>query len=210
MQRTLPFAVTIWLTVAICLATAILVALPPTAVLAEMRGETYEAELFGGLYSPSPPELDSNVCYGLRFGYNVTENLQLLGELGFMDTSGRFETFHGEFGNITVTLDYRVVYIGLPLVLNFKAGERWNPSFFIGPGFGIVSFDARSSDERYRYEAEDVDGNSFTFQTGLGVRGSLNRHLFVRALGQMRYFAVRDRDKLDLEVTAAVGYTFGK
>lgn len=176
---------------------------------AEIRTDTYELELFGGWYSPSPPALDSNVCYGMRFGYNVTENLQLMGELGFMDTSGSFETFHGEFGDITVNLDYRTTYLALPLVLNFKTSERWSPSFFLGPGFAIVSFDARSSDDRYKYEANDLDGNSITFQTGLGIRGSLNRHLFLRLLGQMRLFTLRDRDKLDLEVTATIGYTFG-
>jgi len=176
---------------------------------AEIRDDTYELELFGGWYSPSPPALDSNVCYGVRFGYNVTENLQLMGELGFMDTSGSFETFHGEFGNITVNLDYRATYIGLPLVLNFKASERWSSSFFAGPGFAVVSYDALSSDARYKYEANDLDGNSFTLQSGLGMRGSLNHHLFVRLLGQMRLFTLRDQDKLDLELTAAVGYTFG-
>jgi len=194
----------------VVLASALTLCLTSSPAPGAVIGDTYEVEAYGGWYSPQPPVADSNVSYGVRLAYNVTENLALAGELGFLDTSGTFETYHGEFGIVNGTVDYRVTYFDFPLIFHFKADERWTPAFFVAAGFAVVSFDVQSSDERYQFKANDLDGNSFTMQMGLALRGELSRRWYAKFVGQTRLYTLRDEDKLDWEFTAGLGLTFGR
>ncbi len=170
---------------------------------------TYEIELFAGYYNPNPVVLDKNVSVGLRFGYNVTENLNIRGEMTYFDTGGNFATYHGEFGDITGTVDYSALTFEFPLSIYPYPNSKWITNFFLGPGFSFVSSEVKVSDERFPFESGDLEKSGFTILAGIGVRREFGKRFFANLVGRSRWHAARDQDRLDWEATLGLGITFG-
>jgi len=181
-----------------------------TSAKAAITPDSYEIEVYAGAYKPDPADLDNNVSYGLRIGYNFAEHMSIRGVLSRFDTDGKFTTFHGEFGQVTGTVNYRSTIIEFPLVIRPHPEKAWLMDLFFGPGFSFVSYSQQASDERFDYDSGKLEASGFTVLAGIGVQREFLGRLFLHLVGQSHWYAARERDRLDLEATLGLGLTLGR
>jgi hypothetical protein len=198
---------TVWLAGTIVV---LLTAAEWTSATAAVVPDSYEIEVYAGAYKPDPAVLDENVSYGVRIGYNFAEHVSIRGVLSSFDTEGTFTTYHGEFGQVNGTINYRSTILEFPLVIRPHPEKAWLMDLFFGPGFSFVSYDQLASDERFEYESGKLEGSGFTVVAGIGVQREFFGRLFLHLVGQSHWYAAREQDRLDLEATLGLGVMLGR
>jgi len=169
----------------------------------------YAGALFGDdvtdrVISGQRPKLDDDVTFGLRYGYNVTDNFGL--ELSAGHTPTSLTRVPG--GDI----DLDLTTIDLDAVWNFKTGTRFTPYVLAGVGYGFADLDRRIVGTVGAQPVSIADDDGFTLNAGVGAKYYATDRFVIRAEARYRYLdKVLDRfdDSLNtVETTLGVGYQF--
>jgi opacity protein-like surface antigen len=189
------------------------VALQAVPALAQEAGKqevsVYAGALFGDdltsqAISGRTPKLDDSFTYGLRYGYNFTDQLGI--ELALGESPSKVTNLTG--GDI----DLDLTTFDVDAVWNFHNGTRFTPYAFAGVGYAFADLDRAILGTVGTTPVSIKDDDGFTANAGLGVRYQATDHLFLKAEGRYRYLdKVLDRfdDSLNsVQTTLAVGYQF--
>jgi opacity protein-like surface antigen len=170
----------------------------------------YAGALFGDdvtdrRISGQQPKLDDDFTYGLRYGYNLTDQLGL--ELSVGQSPNSVKNVPG--GDI----DLDLTTFDVDAVWNFRNSTRLYPYVFAGVGYAIADLDHRiNGTVGLNQPVSITDDNGFTLNAGVGARYDATDHFFVRAEARYRYLdKVVDHfdDSLNtVETTLGVGYRF--
>ena len=182
-------------------------------VLAQEAGKqevsVYAGALFGDdvtdrAISGQKPKLDDAFTYGLRYGYNITDQLGF--ELSVGESPNSLKKVAG--GDIDLSL----TTFDVDAVWNFRNSTRLYPYVFAGVGYAIADLDHRINGTVGGQPVSITDDSGFTLNTGLGAKYDATDHLFLRAEARYRYLdKVVDRFDNSLntvETTLGVGYRF--
>jgi hypothetical protein len=175
-----------------------LLAIGTSAVtFAQVREGTVEISpfagyLFGGEFARGTTsvfdftvEADDDATYGLRFGYNVTENFQIEFQASRTDTEfvtdddELFDSNEQDFGDLTI--DYFMGYG------TFNFGHR-RAVPYITLGAGVARLDPDIPGTRARRDTR------FTGSLGIGLKAFVNPHFGFRFDGRGYATSLGDRD----------------
>lgn len=169
----------------------------------------YAGALFGDdltdrAISGRTPKLDDSFTYGLRYGYNVTDQLGL--ELSVGESPGTVKHLTG--GDV----DLDLTTFDVDAVWNFRNGSPITPYAFAGVGYAIADLDHRILGSVGTTPVAIDDDDGFTLNAGVGARYQATDHLFVRAEARYRYLDKVvdhfDHELNTFETTLGVGYQF--
>ena len=189
------------------------VAVQAVPALAQDAGKqevsVYAGALFGDdltsqAISGRTPKLDDSFTYGLRYGYNFTDQFAIEASLG--ESPSKVKNVAG--GDI----DLDLTTFDVDAVWNFRNGTRFTPYAFAGVGYAIADLDRDILGTVGVTPVSIKDDDGFTLNAGLGARYQATDHLFLKAEARYRYLdKVVDRfdDSLNtVETTLGVGYQF--
>jgi len=189
------------------------VAVQAVPALAQDAGKqevsVYAGALFGDdltsqAISGRTPKLDDSFTYGLRYGYNFTDQFAIEASLG--ESPSKVKNVAG--GDI----DLDLTTFDVDAVWNFRNGTRFTPYAFAGVGYAIADLDRNILGTVGVTPVSIKDDDGFTLNAGLGARYQATDHLFLKAEARYRYLdKVVDRfdDSLNtVETTLGVGYQF--
>jgi outer membrane beta-barrel protein len=189
------------------------VAVQAVPALAQDAGKqevsVYAGALFGDdltsqAISGRTPKLDDSFTYGLRYGYNFTDQFAIEASLG--ESPSKVKNVAG--GDI----DLDLTTFDVDAVWNFRNGTRFTPYAFAGVGYAIADLDRNILGTVGATPVSIKDDDGFTLNAGLGARYQATDHLFLKAEARYRYLdKVVDRfdDSLNtVETTLGVGYQF--
>jgi outer membrane beta-barrel protein len=171
--------------------------------------EAYAGALFGDdvtdvRLSGQQPKLDDDVTFGLRYGYNFTENWGIETSLGLSPTKVTNLT-GGDVDLDLWTLDVDAVY-------HFNPAGRFVPYVLAGAGYASADLDRDLTGTVNATPVAIRDDNGFTLNAGVGAKYFATDNLVFRLEGRYRYLdKVVDRfdDSLNtFETTLGVGYQF--
>ena len=169
----------------------------------------YAGALFGDdltdrAISGQKPKLDDALTYGLRYGYNLTDQLGV--ELSVGESPNSVTKVAG--GDI----DLDLTTFDVDAVWNFRNSTRLYPYVFAGVGYAIADLDHRINGPVGGQPVSITDDSGFTLNAGLGAKYQATDHLFLRAEARYRYLdKVVDRFDNSLntvETTLGVGWRF--
>ena len=169
----------------------------------------YAGALFGDdltdrAISGQKPKLDDALTYGLRYGYNLTDQLGV--ELSVGESPNSVTKVAG--GDI----DLDLTTFDVDAVWNFRNSTRLYPYVFAGVGYAIADLDHRINGTVGGQPVSITDDSGFTLNAGLGAKYQATDHLFLRAEARYRYLdKVVDRFDNSLntvETTLGVGWRF--
>jgi outer membrane beta-barrel protein len=189
------------------------VAVQAVPALAQEAGKqevsVYAGALFGDdltsqAISGRTPKLDDSFTYGLRYGYNFTDQFAIEASLG--ESPSKVKNVAG--GDI----DLDLTTFDVDAVWNFRNGTRFTPYAFAGVGYAIADLDRDILGTVGATPVSIKDDKGFTLNTGVGAKYQATDHLFLRAEARYRYLdKVVDRFDQSLntvETTLGVGYQF--
>jgi outer membrane beta-barrel protein len=154
--------------------------------------------------SGQQPKLDDKGTFGLRYGYNFTENWGIETSLGLSPTKVTNLT-GGDVDLDLWTLDVDAVY-------HFNPAGRFVPYVLAGAGYASADLDRDLTGTVNATPVAIRDDNGFTLNAGVGAKYFATDNLVFRLEGRYRYLdKVVDRfdDSLNtFETTLGVGYQF--
>jgi outer membrane beta-barrel protein len=171
--------------------------------------DAYAGELFGDdltdlRITGRKPKLDDDVTFGLRYGYNFTDNWGIEGSLGYSPNKVT-GLAGGDVDLDLTTLDIDGVY-------NFNLGNRFVPYVLAGAGYASANLDHDLLGTVNGNPVTIRDDDGFTLNAGVGAKYFATDHLLFRLEGRYRYLdKVVDRFDQSLntfETTFGVGYQF--
>ena len=169
----------------------------------------YAGALFGDdvtdrAISGQTPKLDDKFTYGLRYGYNITDQLGIEASLGESPNTVK-KVAGGDVDLDLTTFDVDAVW-------NFRNGTRFTPYAFAGVGYALADLDHRIFGTVGTTPVSITDDDGFTLNAGFGAKYQATDHLFLRGEARYRYLdKVVDRFDQSLntvETTLGVGYQF--
>lgn len=171
--------------------------------------DAYAGALFGDdvtdtRISGVEPELDDDVTFGLRYGYNLTDQWGLEASLGYSPN----KVTGLPSGNVDIdltTLDLSAVY-------NFNTGTRIVPYVLGGIGYAFADLDRPLQGTVNNQPVSLRDDDGFTLHAGIGAKFFATDHVLIRLEGRYRYLD-KVVDNFDhslntFETTLGVGYQF--
>ncbi len=182
----------------IALVLVILMVIPLTAQAAEEAGNFTISPFIGGMTFDGSQDLDTALLFGIRGGYNFTNNLVLEGMFEYIDS----ET--DEYRNTDLALEGRtrsvdVYRYGLDLLYQFMPEKRLIP--FLTIGAGGMTLNGPSN-------PDDLDETNFAVNFGGGLKYYLTERLALR--GDVRDVVRFASDTThNLEYTLGISYLFG-
>jgi outer membrane beta-barrel protein len=168
-------------------------------------GEAFGDELTDRMVSGRSPELDDDVTFGVRYGYNFTDAWGLELALGRTNTSvtklaGRDIDFDLTTFDVDGIYHFNSSESLVPYVLagiGYVDGDLDRPIIGTAPGVGLVRIN---------------DDNAFTFNAGVGAKWFVSDLVSLRLDLRYRYLdKVVDRldDSLNtFETTVGIGFKF--
>jgi outer membrane beta-barrel protein len=167
-------------------------------------GALFGDDLTSQAISGRTPKLDDSFTYGLRYGYNFTDQFALEASLG--ESPSKVKNVAG--GDI----DLDLTTFDVDAVWNFRNGTRFTPYAFAGVGYAVADLDRSILGTVGATPVSIKDDDGFTLNAGLGARYQATDRLFLKAEARYRYLdKVVDRfdDSLNtVETTLGVGYQF--
>ncbi len=181
---------------------------------AQASGDTHEVHIYAGQVfgddltdenvSGRTPELDDDVGYGLRYGYNFTEAWGLEVSAGYNPN-----TATGVRGGET---DVDLATLDVDAVWRFAPQARVGGYLLAGAGYGQASLDEPIRGTAGGNQVTIDEDSGFTLNAGIGARYSATESFLIRAEARYRYL---DQlvDNLEtsmntVETTLGVGWTF--
>lgn len=171
--------------------------------------EAYVGALFGDdltnrAISGRKPELDDDVAFGLRYGYNFTDNWGLDASLGFSPNKAT-RLAGGDVDLDLWTLDLDGVY-------HFNPGGRIVPYVLAGIGYATADLDRNLQGTINAQPVTIRDDDGFTLNAGVGAKFFATDQLLFRLEGRYRYLDKVvdhfDHSLNTFEATLGVGYQF--
>ncbi|MBX5462759.1 MAG: porin family protein [Steroidobacteraceae bacterium] len=171
--------------------------------------DAYAGALFGDdvtdtQLSGRTPELDDDVTFGLRYGYNFTEQWGLDASLGF--SPSKVTGLPG--GDVDIDL----TTLDLDAVYHFDTGTRLVPYVLAGVGYAFADLDRPLQGTVNGQPVSIRDDDGFTFNAGVGAKLFATDHLLFRLEGRYRYLDkvvdTFDHSLNTFETTLGVGYQF--
>ena len=167
-------------------------------------GALFGDDLTSQAISGRTPKLDDSFTYGLRYGYNITDQFEIEASLGESPSKVK-NVAGGDIDLDLTTFDVDAVY-------NYRNGTRFTPYAFAGVGYALADLDRSILGTVGATPVSIKDDNGFTLNAGLGARYQATDHLFLKAEARYRYLdKVVDRFDQSLntvETTLGVGYQF--
>jgi outer membrane beta-barrel protein len=192
------------------LGTLALQAIPAQAQEAgKQEVDIYAGALFGDdvtdrAISGQTPKLDDDLTFGVRYGYNFTD------QLGIELSAGRSPNAVTKLAGGDIDLD--LTTIDLDAVWNFNNGTPFHPYVLAGVGYASADLDHRITGTVSGQPVSITDDNGFTLNAGLGAKYFITDNFLIRAEARYRYLdKVVDRFDNSLntvETTLGVGYRF--
>ncbi len=165
---------------------------------------TQEVSVYGGALfgdkitdvaiSGQRPELDDKGTFGLRYGYNVTDNFGI-------ELSGGWSP-----NNVTKLaggdVDLDLYTLDLDGVWNFRTGTALTPYVLAGVGYATANLDRPLVGVAGGQAVTLNDDNGFTFNAGAGLKYALTDHVQLR--GEVRYrYLDKVVDRLDTQLNTS-------
>lgn len=152
---------------------------PRTSEVHVYVGDLIGDDLTDTAISGRTPELDDDLTYGIRYGYNVTENWGLELSLGYTPT---------EVTNLsTANIDVDVTTLDLDAVYHFSTGNRFVPYLLAGVGYASADLDAPIRGLVGGQQVSIGDDSGFTLNAGVGAKYFATDRLVLWAEGRYRY-----------------------
>jgi outer membrane beta-barrel protein len=182
--------------------------------LAETQPNTHEihihaGEVFGDDFeetsvSGRTPELDDEVAFGVRYGYNFTDHWGF--ELSLGHSPGSVTELAGE------DVDLDLTTLDVDAVWHFGSLSRWSPYVVAGAGYAWADLDNQFVATVDGQDAAVDDDNSYTLNAGIGAKYFATDRVLIHLEARYRYLdSVIDAsdDSLDtFETTIGVGWQF--
>jgi outer membrane beta-barrel protein len=167
-------------------------------------GELFGDDLTDTDVSGRTPELDDDITYGVRYGYNFTDAWGIEASLGQTPTTAT------NLAGGDVDLD--LTTFDLDAVWHFDLGNRLVPYVLAGAGYAKADLDRPILGTVNGQAVSIDDDEGFTLNAGVGAKYFVNDRFLVRLEARYRYLdAVVDRfdDSLNtVETTLGVGWRF--
>lgn len=163
-------------------------------------GEAFGDDVSDQKINGRTPELDDDLTYGLRYGYNFTDAWGLELSLGRTNTSVT--------GLPTRDIDLDLTTFDVDAVYHFNPSSRFVPYVLAGVGYASADLDRPLNVGTVRVS----DDNGFTLNAGVGAKYFITDNVSLRLDARYRYLdKVIDRydDSLNtFETTFGVGFQF--
>jgi len=167
-------------------------------------GELFGDELANTDISGRKPQLDDEVAYGVRYGYNFTDNWGLQLSVGHSPSSVT-DLAGGDIDLALTTFDVDAVW-------NIGSHSRWTPYLVAGAGYAWANLDNPIAGLVNGQSVLIDDKNGYTLNAGVGVKYRATDRIQIQFEARYRYFdALIDTndDSLDtVETTFGVGWRF--
>jgi len=156
------------------------------------QGGTFTLDPFTGFYSfDREQDLDARSYYGLRGGYNFTDNLGLEAMFGFVPTETRSMEY--------VDRDVQVYRLGVDAVLSFNPEGTFVP--FVSAGFGVTQTDNSSKGM--------PDHGRGMFNYGLGLKYFISDTVALRGDVKQGVFTEGGDSRINMEYTVGLTFVLG-
>ena len=186
-------------------------AAPASAQVQESTQEVdvYGGELFGDkltdrTISGTRPELDDDITYGIRYGYNFTNSFGL--EVALGNAASSATKLAGQDIDLDLTtLDFDAVW-------HFETGTKLVPYVLAGAGYAKADLDRPITGTVNGQPVSLDDDEGFTLNAGVGAKYFVTDNVLVRLEARYRYVD-KVVDNLDdslstVETTLGVGWQF--
>jgi len=186
-----------------------LYAVPASAEEPSQEVHVYGGELFGDkitdtAISGNRPELDDDITYGIRYGYNFSDAFGL--ELSAGNTSSSVTKLAGN------DIDVDLTTVDIDAVWNILPGGKFVPYLVGGAGYAWANLDNPITGTANGQPVSINDDGGFTANAGIGAKYFVNDRFLVRLEARYRYVdKVLDNfdDSLStVETTLGVGWRF--
>jgi outer membrane beta-barrel protein len=171
--------------------------------------DVYGGELFGDkltdrAVSGVRPELDDDIAYGVRYGYNLTNSLGLEVSLGNAASSAT--RLAGQDIDLDLTtLDFDAVW-------NFDTQSKLVPYVLGGAGYAKANLDRPITGTVNGQPVSLDDDEGFTLNAGVGAKYFVTDNVLVRLEARYRYVDSvlddLDRSLNTVETTVGIGWQF--
>jgi len=170
---------------------------------------TYVGKLFGDdltdtKVSGRTPKLDDDVTYGIRYGYNFTNNWGI--ELSLSQTATSVTNL------ATRDLDLDLTTLDVDAVWHFNSGSRFVPYVVAGIGYAAANLDGPIRGTVNGQLVSIEDDNGFTLNAGVGAKYFATDRFLLRLEARYRYLdGIVDSFASSLstvETTLGVGWKF--
>jgi len=169
----------------------------------------YGGELFGDKLTDTPvsgnrPELDDDITYGVRYGYNFSNAWGL--EISAGNTATAATKLAGS------DIDFDLTTVDIDAVWNIPSGSRFVPYLVGGAGYAWANLDNPILGTVNGQAVSINDDGGFTLNAGVGAKYFVNDRFLVRL--EARY---RNLDKVvdnfdnslnSVETTLGIGWRF--
>jgi OOP family OmpA-OmpF porin len=163
-----------------------------TSGFAGNQGGTFSLDPFTGFYSfDRAQDLDARSYYGLRGGYNFTDNLGLEAMFGYVPTETSSMAY--------VDRDVQVYRYGLDALFNFNPNGPLVP--FISAGLGVTQTDNGSKGK--------PDHGRGMFNYGAGLKYFLTDTVALRGDVKQALFSEGGDSRYNMEYTVGLTFLFG-
>jgi outer membrane beta-barrel protein len=181
---------------------------------AQVQAGTQEVDVYGGelfddtltdeQVSGAKPELDDDITYGLRYGYNLTNSFALEASLG--NAASSVTKLAGQ------DIDLDLTTLDLDAVWHFDTGLKLVPYVLAGAGYATTNLDRPITGTVNGQPVSLDEDEGFTLNAGVGAKYFVSDNVLLRLEARYRYVdAVLDDldDSLNtVETTLGIGWRF--
>jgi outer membrane beta-barrel protein len=181
---------------------------------AQVQAGTQEVDVYGGelfddtltdeQVSGAKPELDDDITYGLRYGYNLTNSFALEASLG--NAASSVTKLAGQ------DIDLDLTTLDLDAVWHFDTGLKLVPYVLAGAGYATTNLDRPITGTVNGQPVSLDEDEGFTLNAGVGAKYFVSDNVLHRLEARYRYVdAVLDDldDSLNtVETTLGIGWRF--
>ena len=169
----------------------------------------YGGELFGDKLTDTPvsgnrPELDDDITYGVRYGYNFSNAWGL--EISAGNTATAATKLAGS------DIDFDLTTVDIDAVWNIPSGSRFVPYLVGGAGYAWANLDNPILGTVNGQAVSINDDGGFTLNAGVGAKYFVNDRFLVRLEARYRYLDKVvdnfDNSLNSVETTLGIGWRF--
>lgn len=177
---------------------------PKTQEVHVYAGELFGDDLTDTAISGQTPELDDDLTYGVRYGYNFNQSWGLELSLG--------QNLNSVTGLAGSDVDIDVSTVDLNAVWHFNPQSRFVPYVTAGAGYAAADLDFPLQGTVNGQPVSIEDDNGFSLNAGVGAKYFATDRLMIRLEARYRYLDglvdAFDDSLNTFETTLGVGWRF--